>query len=192
MWLCLSLSLCFVLLLLLSLSFVFVSSFQILSVLKLLFSCYIIFHSMTMLQYIKFPWRRKWQPTPVFLPGEFHGQRSLVGYIQSKGLQTVGHDWVTNTHITVYQHLQDSDISNWMLLWTTQLWTFSTINRDTLGQELFHTICFGDSLLVCRICTSSILPISISPSNEWQCELLHILAITCIVKHFTFDNLVDQ
>ena len=28
----------------------------------------------------RFPWRRKWQPTPVFLPGEFHGQRSLVGY----------------------------------------------------------------------------------------------------------------
>ena len=26
------------------------------------------------------PWRRKWQSTPVFLPGEFHGQRSLVGY----------------------------------------------------------------------------------------------------------------
>ena len=25
------------------------------------------------------PWRRKWQPTPVFLPGEFHGQRSLMG-----------------------------------------------------------------------------------------------------------------
>ena len=28
----------------------------------------------------KTPWRRKWEPTPVFLPGEFHGQRSLVGY----------------------------------------------------------------------------------------------------------------
>ena len=26
------------------------------------------------------PWRRKWQPTPVFLPGESNGQRSLVGY----------------------------------------------------------------------------------------------------------------
>ena len=25
-------------------------------------------------------WRRKWQPLPVFLPGEFHGQRSLAGY----------------------------------------------------------------------------------------------------------------
>ena len=26
------------------------------------------------------PWRRAWQPTPVFLPVESHGQRSLVGY----------------------------------------------------------------------------------------------------------------
>ena len=26
------------------------------------------------------PWRRKWQSTPVFLPGGFHGQRILVGY----------------------------------------------------------------------------------------------------------------
>ena len=25
-------------------------------------------------------WRRRWQPTPVFLPGESHGRRSLVGY----------------------------------------------------------------------------------------------------------------
>jgi len=28
----------------------------------------------------KIPWRTKWQPTPAFLPGEPHGQRSLVGY----------------------------------------------------------------------------------------------------------------
>ena len=28
----------------------------------------------------KIPWRRKWQPMPVFLPGESHGQRSLAGY----------------------------------------------------------------------------------------------------------------
>ena len=31
------------------------------------------------------PWRRQWQPTSVFLPGESQGQRSLVGY--SIGLQ---------------------------------------------------------------------------------------------------------
>ena len=28
----------------------------------------------------KIPWRRKWQPTPVFLPGKSHGQSSLAGY----------------------------------------------------------------------------------------------------------------
>ena len=28
----------------------------------------------------KIPWRKKWHPTPVFLPGESHGQRSMEGY----------------------------------------------------------------------------------------------------------------
>ena len=28
----------------------------------------------------KIPWRREWLPTPVFLPEELHGQRSLTGY----------------------------------------------------------------------------------------------------------------
>ena len=37
----------------------------------------------------RIPWRRKWHPTPVFLPGESHGQRSLAGCV---GLQRVGHD----------------------------------------------------------------------------------------------------
>ena len=35
-------------------------------------------------------WRRKWQPTPVVLPGEFQGQGSLVG-CRLRG-RTVGHD----------------------------------------------------------------------------------------------------
>ena len=28
----------------------------------------------------KIPWKREWQPTPILLPREFHGQRSLAGY----------------------------------------------------------------------------------------------------------------
>ena len=39
-------------------------------------------------------WRRKWQPTPVFLPGEPHGQRSLEGYSPS-GPKRIGHNLVT-------------------------------------------------------------------------------------------------
>ena len=37
------------------------------------------------------PWRRGWQPTPVFLPGQSHGQRTLEGY-KSVGSQRVRHD----------------------------------------------------------------------------------------------------
>ena len=36
------------------------------------------------------PWRREWQLTPVFLPGEFHGQKSLVGY-SPWGRKRIGH-----------------------------------------------------------------------------------------------------
>ena len=39
----------------------------------------------------KIPWRKKWQSTPVFLPGKSHGQRSLVGYSpwDQKDLDTI-------------------------------------------------------------------------------------------------------
>ena len=37
-------------------------------------------------------WRRKWQPTPVLLPGESQGRWSLVGGLPSLGSHRVGHD----------------------------------------------------------------------------------------------------
>ena len=40
----------------------------------------------------RFPWRAEWQSTPVFLPGESHGQK-----LQSMRLQRVRYDWATNT-----------------------------------------------------------------------------------------------
>ena len=42
----------------------------------------------------KIPWRRKWQPTPVFLSGESHGQGSLVATVQGV-TKKVGHDLET-------------------------------------------------------------------------------------------------
>ena len=49
----------------------------------------------------KIPWKRKWQPTAVFLLGKFHGQRSLTGY------SPLGHkesDMIEklNTHTHIY------------------------------------------------------------------------------------------
>ena len=48
----------------------------------------------------KIPWRRKWQPTPVFLPGKSHRQRSLVGYSLS-GCKRIGHNLVTKQHSSI-------------------------------------------------------------------------------------------
>ena len=42
----------------------------------------------------KIPWKREWQLTLVFLPGESHGQRSLVGY-SPRDRKRVGHDLET-------------------------------------------------------------------------------------------------
>ena len=49
-------------------------------------------------------WRRQCQPTPVPLPGESHERRSLVGYIQSMGLQRVGHNWATSLSLFTFMH----------------------------------------------------------------------------------------
>ena len=46
------------------------------------------------------PWRREWQPTPVFLPGGFHGQGSLAGY-SSRGRK--GSD--TTEQLTHYTYI---------------------------------------------------------------------------------------
>ena len=42
----------------------------------------------------KMPWTRKWQPTPVLLPGESHGQGNLAGY-SPQGRKRVGYDSAT-------------------------------------------------------------------------------------------------
>ena len=51
----------------------------------------------------KIPWRRKWQPTPVFLPGKSHGQRNLAGY-SPWGCKELDMSEHTHTHnnITIY------------------------------------------------------------------------------------------
>ena len=59
----------------------------------------------------KMPWRRKWHPTPIFLPEEFHEQRSLAGY------SLWGHKVLDMTHclsmhsgVKVYLSFEDVQI----------------------------------------------------------------------------------
>ena len=48
-------------------------------------------------------WRRKWQPTPVFLPGESHGQRGLVGYSLWGCKESDTTKQLTHTHNGVFR-----------------------------------------------------------------------------------------
>ena len=49
----------------------------------------------------KIPWWRKWQPTPVFLPGKSHGKRNLAGYSPWGHKSRTRLKWLsTHTHIT--------------------------------------------------------------------------------------------
>ena len=54
-------------------------------------------------------WRRKQQPTPVFLPGKSHGQRRLAGYSSFIASHSVGHNWAleycTASYPTAPSHL---------------------------------------------------------------------------------------
>ena len=52
----------------------------------------------------RIPQRREWQPTPVFLPGESHGQRNLVGYGVAKNWTRLTHTHThTHTHTLPYR-----------------------------------------------------------------------------------------
>ena len=52
----------------------------------------------------KIPWRMAWQPTPVSLPGNSHGQRSLVGYRPCG--RRVGHNLATEQqHLKLYVNI---------------------------------------------------------------------------------------
>ena len=60
-------------------------------------------------------WRRKWQPTPVFLPGKSHGQRSLVGYSSPWGCKES--DTTERLHFTKYYPLMSQEVkSNYIFL----------------------------------------------------------------------------
>ena len=52
----------------------------------------------------KIPWSRKWQPTPIFLPGKLHGQRSLVRY-SPWGCKELDMTECAHTHTFTHRHI---------------------------------------------------------------------------------------
>ena len=61
----------------------------------------------------KIPWRRAWQPTPIFLPEKSHGQKSLAGY------SPWGHKELDMTEATYHHHIFISNISKRLIFVAT-------------------------------------------------------------------------
>ena len=86
----------------------------------------------------KIPWRQQWQPTPVFLPGKFHGQRSWAGYTP-RGCKEL--DITEYTHIH-YSHTCMSDLKLTYLhvrlkkkrLWMINKWLHKKIPWGSVEQ----------------------------------------------------------
>ena len=98
-------------------------------------------------------WRRKWQPTPVFLPGESQGRGSLGG-LPSVGSHRVGHDW---RDVTVAAAAESSAALQLRQLETLQS-TFAGGAGGSLGPQVGSSMSQPSSLLcweragaVCRV-----------------------------------------
>ena len=89
----------------------------------------------------KISWRWKWQPTSVFLPGEFHGQRDLVDYSPWDCKESYTTEWLTHTHT----HTQFLCFYLLCYLSLLAFFTWTTITTSTLISSViaapFFTLC---------------------------------------------------
>ena len=104
----------------------------------------------------KIPWRRKWQPTPVLLPGKFHGQKSLVGY-KSMGLQRVrddlAHKYLTTKILQKYLGV--------MKLFYNLLVVVITLTHIKKYFILLHVNYTSVSRLWCKLCSPTKLNVEV-------------------------------
>ena len=89
----------------------------------------------------KIPWRRKWQPTLVFLPGESHRHRSLVGY-SPEGCKELDMTEYTHTHTSDYTETttyQELKRNNHKCKWKVRSWKKKR-NREQITIYLLSAI----------------------------------------------------
>ena len=113
----------------------------------------------------KIPWRRAWQPTPVFLLGESHGQRSLAGY-SPWGHKGTWLKWLS-THAPKYHHKNISHttqkkthrsleqnrelLSKPTHLWSVNLWEKGQKYAVEKRQSLFNKWCWESWTTTCNL-----------------------------------------
>ena len=83
----------------------------------------------------KVPWKRKWQPTPEFLPGKFHGQRSQAGH-SPWGHKRVGHNLVNKQQ---YFNMSQYEINKSHLSYQSSLAAYFKSNYE-FHYQLIYTM----------------------------------------------------
>ena len=96
-------------------------------------------------------WKRKWQPTPVFLPGQPHGQRSLEGYSPWGHKESDMTSWLNNkvyvyiyiyTYIYIYMYIYIYiDIHKKYISICNTLWLFIILNKlSVIRKKMFFIL----------------------------------------------------
>ena len=124
----------------------------------------------------KIPWRSESLPTPVFLPGESHGQRSPVGYSSWSHKESDTTEWLPLALSLVGTHSGCSCLSN-LCITICCMWACLMLGLDKTGSFLFYWSQLN----------------SIFSSRSSMIANLHpiILFFFCVLFTFPYDNLRD-
>ena len=108
----------------------------------------------------KIAWRRAWQPTLVLLPGEFHGQRSLVGYSPWGG-KRIRHNWATNTHTQLQNSLAFPSLPPAIGLFAENVLFFTILFllRIYLSRDIQKNYCLLKMLKIVPLWWKCMLPV---------------------------------
>ena len=111
--------------------------------------------------------RRAWQPTSVFLPGKFHGQRSLVG-LQCIGSQRVGHDWSDLAHAHGLGKMAEATVFSRIPAWPKgHSHNIFLLHRGGIAESTPITISYGSTRAAPPSPSNSFSHSGVRPALSW-------------------------
>ena len=87
----------------------------------------------------KILWRREWQPSPVFLPRELHGQRNLVGYSTRCCKESDMTEWPIHTHTHTHTESQKPMIIVIIVNWQQARWFMKLFSPPAPSNSMLDT-----------------------------------------------------
>ena len=126
-------------------------------------------------------WRRKWQLALVFLPGGFHGQRSLVSYGPWGQKEPDTAEWMSNNEHTLSTTLDARNVmssgNGSMISNSSVFWMFSLSRYSLTGAHSFvHATCFSSFILPKVLALAVLLSSQFSRWGNWDIEHLENLS----------------